>query len=115
MDLYGVSYIGHPRLEKLIKKNNITDKDFLSGKQEAEAFDSEDYIKLHQSTLRKVDILANILGRADDGSLKTNAQWHERCGWHPKVIIELIREHWIYGGLSVLTVLVTVLKLAGVF
>lgn len=38
VDLYGVSYIGHPRLESIIKKNNITDKDFLVGAQEAEAF-----------------------------------------------------------------------------
>ena len=112
--LYGVSYTGHPRLATLIEKNRIAHRDFLTGQEEADAFDTQDYIKLHQSTLRKVDILANILGRAADGSLKTNARWHERYGWHPKVIIELMREHWVFGVLSVVVVLAGLLRLVGV-
>lgn len=104
ISLYGVSYIGHPRLSKLIDKNRIAHQDFLTGQEEADAFENQEYIKLHQSTLRKVDIMANILGRAADGTLKTNARWHERYGWHPKVLLEIVREHWLYslGGLILL-------------
>lgn len=58
--LYGVSYTGHPRLTTLIEKNHIAHRDFLSGQEEADAFDAQDYIKLHQSTLRKVDICQDI-------------------------------------------------------
>lgn len=58
--LYGVGYIGHPRFENLVKKNKITNRDFLTGAEEASAFDNRDYVRLHQSTLRKVDIILNV-------------------------------------------------------
>lgn len=92
-DLYGVWYIGHPRLESIIKKNNITDKDFLSGAQEAEAFDKREFVRLHQSTLRKVDTLANLFERASNKGLKTNSTWAEQYGFKPVVLAELIKEN----------------------
>jgi hypothetical protein len=94
--IYGVGYIGHPRLESLVEKNKITNRDFLVGAQEAAAFDNKEFVKLHQSTLRKVDILANLVERAANDSLITNATWRERYGFHPSVIVELIKEHWVY-------------------
>jgi DNA mismatch repair ATPase MutS len=96
INLYGVSYIGHPRLEKLIEKNDITNTDFLAGKDEAIAFEKKEYIKLHQSTLRKVDIIANIYGRVADETLKTNSTWFQIHGVHPAVLAELMKEHWIW-------------------
>lgn len=95
VDLYGVGYIGHPRLEKLIVKNNITVKDFLTGAQEAEAFNNKEFVKLHQSTLRKADNLANIFERASNNYLQTNATWAEQYGFKPSVIAELAKENWI--------------------
>lgn len=95
IDLYGVGYIGHRRLENLIEKNNITAKDFLSGEQEAEAFDRKEFVKLHQSTLRKVDTLANIFERTTNKSLKTNATWAEQYGFTPAVLAEIAKEHWL--------------------
>lgn len=95
VDLYGVGYIGHPRLEKLIAKNNITAKDLLTGAQEAEAFDKRDFVKLHQSTLRKVDTLANIFERTSNNALKTNSTWAEQYGFTPAVLAELAKEHWL--------------------
>jgi len=68
VDIYGLQYIGHPRLENLVRKNEITARDFLSGWQEAEAFENRQYTKLHQSTLRKVDILANIFPGLSTGT-----------------------------------------------
>lgn len=115
ISLYGVAYTGHSRLTTLIEKNHIAHRDFLTGKEEANAFDRQDYIKLHQSTLRKVDILAKILGRTADGTLKTAAKWHERYGWHPSVVIELFREHWISGALGILALIGGLLRIAGVF
>ena len=105
--LYGTGYIGHPRLANLIERNRITNRDFLTGQEEANAFDAKDYVKLHQSTLRKADILANILGRTVDGTLKTNARWWEVHGVNPKVIGELIQEHWIVSVLGFLAILAT--------
>lgn len=38
---YGKNYIEHPRLEKLIDKNEISKQDFLTGAQEANAFEKK--------------------------------------------------------------------------
>ena len=95
VDLFGVGYIGHPRLENLLEKNKITAKDFLTGKQEADAFDNKEFVKLHQSTLRKVDCLANLFERAMNGSLKTNSTWFERHGFSLVAVGEWAKEHWL--------------------
>lgn len=96
ISIYGDSYIGHQRLESIVKFNHISDKDFLNGQKEADAFDNCDYVKIHLSTLRKVDILANIFERTLQGTLKNKAKWHESHGLHPKILIEVVTEHWIF-------------------
>lgn len=99
ISLYGRAYIEHGengRFLNLLVLNNITNKDALTGKEEAEAFKNQEYIKLHQSTLRKVDCMSNVLHRVIENSLKTNAKWIDRHGIHPKIVIEYIQEHWIW-------------------
>lgn len=91
--IYGVGYIQHPRLTSLVEKNSITHRDFLDGKTEADAFINKQYVKLHQSTLRKVDVLANIVERAADGSLKTNSSRKDMYGNYLTAFIELIKEN----------------------
>jgi len=93
--IYGVGYIGHPRLQKLVKKNRISDMDFLPGADEAVAFTNQEYVKLHQSTLRKVGILGNIVERADNGSLKTDSTWKDLYGSYPVAIGEFLKENWL--------------------
>lgn len=80
IDIYGVAYTSHPRLATILERNHIQPRDFLNGASEAEAFVQKNYVGLHQSTLRKVDMLANIAGRAFDRSLKTNTTWWEMHG-----------------------------------
>ena len=99
VDLYSAQYIGHPRLESLLEKNKITAKDFLAGKKEAEAFDNKEFVKLHQSTLRKADCLANIFERTLNENLKTNATWFDRHGFSIQAIGEWLKEHWVVSGL----------------
>ncbi|SEA83893.1 hypothetical protein SAMN05660420_03367 [Desulfuromusa kysingii] len=96
---YGVTYVPHGdsgRLHSLMDMNKITAKDMLTGKEEASAFENKEFIKLHQSTLRKVDVMGNILERILDGSLKTNASWLDTHGVHPAIIVEVVREHWVW-------------------
>lgn len=100
--IFGVGYIGHPRLEKLVEKNKITDRDFLVGMDEAKAFENREYVKLHQSTLRKVDVLANLAERAENGTLKSNATWWEIHGGTLGAVLEWLREHWLISSLSAL-------------
>ena len=96
MDLYGIGYIGHPRMQKLVRKNKIINLDFLTGAEEAEAFTNKEYVKLHLSTLRKVDIIANILKRTHDHKIQTNIKWWQKISFTPKIIIEVAREHWLW-------------------
>jgi hypothetical protein len=81
------------------------------GKDEASAFDNGEFVKLHQSTLRKVDILANLFGRTLDGSLKTNASWWEARGLHPQALAEIATEHWGWALVAVLGSIASIVAL----
>lgn len=97
--LYGVGYAPHNeagRLHAIMELNHVTAKDAMTGAQEAKAFEEKEYVKLHQSTLRKVDVISNILERTFVGTLITKAKWHERYGIHPMAIIEWLREQWLW-------------------
>ena len=81
-DIYGSDYIGHPRLQMLVTKGGTIKPPpgFLTGKEEAKAFEDRDFVSLHQSTLRKVDVIANIAALAQDRRLETNTSWWEMRG-----------------------------------
>jgi len=93
IDIYGVGYIGHPRLETLLAKNSIKPRDFLTGPQEAEAFEKRNFVGLHQSTLRKVDVIANLADRAHSRQLKTNTTWWEMHGGRVRTVLNWMAEN----------------------
>lgn len=95
ISIYGVGYASHPRIESVMKQNHITAKDFLTGQEEADAFEAKEFVRLHQSTLRKVDVFANVAERAHSNTLHTYASWWERNGRTFKAGIELLKEHWL--------------------
>jgi hypothetical protein len=108
---YGKNYVGHPRFERIIEKNKITKNSFLTGAEEADAFDQKDFVSLHQSTLRKVDVICNIAERAHDNSLKTNATWWRTHGGSVRGAIEYLKDHPMYfllGAVAMIAGLVTV-------
>jgi hypothetical protein len=98
VDLYGVGYIGHPRLENLLSKNQISPLTFMTGAEEAAAFENGNYVGLHQSTLRKVDVIHNIAVRAHDRNLKTNTGWWDLHGGSIKGLVDRINANpaWIF-------------------
>lgn len=105
--LFGRHYVSHGdsgRFHELIKLNNMTSRGALTGKEEADAFDCGEYVILHQSTLRKVDCMANIVERTVDGALMTNATWRDKYGAHPKAIVEYVREHWLWSLLVIFAI-----------
>lgn len=59
-----------------LEKNNISAHDFLPGQDEAEGFNNKEYMRIHQSTLRKVDIFSNIATLVIDKNLRTNSKWY---------------------------------------
>lgn len=109
ISLFGRKYVGHGdgkgRFLTLVELNRITDRAALTGKQEADAFEAAEYVKLHQSTLRKVDCMSNIIERTVDGSLKTHASWTDAHGIHPKVLVEGVKDHWIWSAVVIVAVL----------
>ena len=115
IDLFGPGYVGHPRLSRLVERNRISKRDFLSGAEEAEAFESGDFVRLHQSTLRKVDIMANILERTVDRTLKTNARWREIYGLTLAGVAEFLREHWTFTLLTLAASVASIIGLVSLF
>ncbi|WP_221644688.1 MULTISPECIES: hypothetical protein [unclassified Nostoc] len=114
--IYGISYIQHPRLNSLVEKNSITYRDFLDGKGEADAFINKEYVRLHQSTLRKVDVLANIVERTANGSLKTNSSSKDIYGNYFTALIELIKENPVISGvLGLISFVSAVIGIISVF
>lgn len=93
VERYGRAYTGHPRLTTLMEQNSIQHPDFLSGKQEAAAFDNGEYVKLHQSTLRKVDVIANVFERASENNLVTKATWWQLHGGNLISVTNFIGAH----------------------
>lgn len=112
ISLFGVGYAPHGdsgRLHSLLDMNQITSKDVLTGAGEAKAFEEKEYVKLHQSTLRKVDAIANLLGRTLDGTLKTNAGFVDKYGAHPAAFVEFITTHWFYGIIGIAATIIGLL------
>lgn len=93
IDLYGQNYSKHPRLESIVKFNGISTMHFLSGKEEAEAYDASDFYKLHLSTLRKVDIFLNLLNRVFSNSLKIQSGWKVSHGSLIAYVYETVTEN----------------------
>lgn len=93
IDLYGYTYADHPRLENLVKMNKIGDRGFLGGAAEAKAFETKKYVELHQSTLRKVDIINDIAIRARDKTLKVKKQFRDNL-IYPAAAVDLAKDHW---------------------
>ncbi|NCC62194.1 MAG: hypothetical protein EOM12_14920 [Verrucomicrobiae bacterium] len=100
--IYGKGYIGHPRLENLIKKNAIKSLGFRTGKEESELFEKGNYVCLHQSTLAKVDVFASICQQAYEGSLKTDAKWLEVHGHSLNAFVAWLSNHPVITLFSIL-------------
>ncbi len=112
---FGKTYASHPRLENLVKMNSITDKNFLNGEQEADAFKNGQYLKLHQSTLRKVDTFDCILTRIEENDLKVASRFFEIYGLSFPAITKAFREHWIFSLLSIISLLLALAWRIGLF
>ncbi|MEI6949621.1 hypothetical protein V9K67_20710 [Paraflavisolibacter sp. H34] len=83
------------RLLNLANRNNITTVDALRGEEESLAFDNKEYLKLHKSTLRKVDIIDSFIVRADNGELKVNVKKKHIYGFTIPGIFEIVKNNWI--------------------
>ena len=74
----------------------------MTGEEEAKAFTDGQYVKLHQSTLRKVDIFANIVHRLANGELRTDAKWKDIYGGNLGFLVEWSQEHWLGAAIMII-------------
>lgn len=113
-DLYGPNYVPHGdrgRLDSLLTLNNITRLDFLPGAEEAAAFERGEYVRLHQSTLRKVHAIAAILEKIWDGTMKSNATWRETYGTTIGGVVEAMTDTWWYKALGFVGIVASIVAL----
>ncbi len=111
IDKYSPKYAGHPRLQKLVEMNRISTRDFMTGAEEAMAFEKKKFVELHKSTLKKIDIMNNLLIRTMNNTLKTNAKFKDSYGLSPTAVMELIKSYW---GISLLIWIIGII-LGGLF
>jgi hypothetical protein len=68
----------------------------MTGAEEAAAFENRNFVGLHQSTLRKVDVIADLVARAQDRNLKTNTTWWEMHGGRLRTFLNFMGENKIF-------------------
>jgi hypothetical protein len=98
---YGKRYAAHPKLYNLAQINRYSILGFRTGKDEAELFKQSAYFENKLSTIRKVNIIANILEDLLSDKLLTNNRKFA-------TIIRRIEENSTY---KLLAIIVTVLTL----
>jgi len=54
LSVYGKNCVEHPRMQSFMRLNGGEHRDYLSGKDEVDAFADKEYVKLHKSTMSKV-------------------------------------------------------------
>jgi hypothetical protein len=70
-DRYGSDYAKHTKMMTLMELNGGKHRDFLNGKEEVEAFENKEYMRMHTSTLLKVGFFSSTMGKFISGKLNT--------------------------------------------
>lgn len=71
IERYGSDYVSSPRMKTLMMINGELDVRFLEGEKEAEAFTKKEFIRMHSSTISKVEFFRHAIGLAIKGRLRT--------------------------------------------
>lgn len=81
------------QLLNLAHNNNITTRDAMIGADEAQAFEDKNFLKLHMSTGRKIEIIDRILLLEEKGKLKVKTGLLKQYGLSISGIFEIIRNN----------------------
>jgi hypothetical protein len=68
---YGKDYVPHPRLKSLMELNGGPHRHFLTGAEEVRAFEAQEFIRMHNSTLAKVGFLESVMRKLSANKLHT--------------------------------------------
>lgn len=80
------------RLLNLANRNKISLINALTGAEEAKAFDQKEYLKLHLSTLRKVDAIGTIISRVENGTLRVATNKKDIYGLSIAGMVSVVKE-----------------------
>lgn len=70
-DRYGNDYAAHPKLKTLMESNGGIHRDFLAGEEEVRAFQNNEFMRMHNSTLCKVGFFHSVIRKLLRGKLRT--------------------------------------------
>lgn len=70
-DRYGADYASHPKMKSLMELNGGIPRHFLEGKEEIQAFENKEFIRMHNSTLSKIGFFNSTIRKMVAGKLKT--------------------------------------------
>jgi hypothetical protein len=70
-DRYGDDYAPHPKLKTLMGLNGGVHRHFLSGEEEVNAFENNEFLRMHNSTLSKVGFIISCVRKLINGTLQT--------------------------------------------
>lgn len=104
-DYLGPKYVPHGRFQNLLERNDMVPRNFLAGADEAAAFTNQEYVKLHQSTLSKVDALSNLAECAVEDRVKCDNGYFKRRGLSLTTTGAIIKDHPIFAGITVLGII----------
>lgn len=80
------------KLLNLAKRNSISPINALTGSEEAESFNKKEYLKLHMSTLKKVDIIHSIIYKVETKNLKVLTTTKQIYGLTIPGVISMIKD-----------------------
>ena len=105
----GPDYVEHPRLYNLLKMNDMFSRNLMEGGDEAKAFDDAEYVKLHQSTLSKVDVIMNIAEAAFDDRLKSYNNYFRKRGISLNTMFDIVKVHPLYTAVGVVATVIALI------
>ena len=73
-DRYGSNYAKHPKMKSLMLLNGGIHKNFLSGEEELAAFQNHEFLRMHKSTLSKLQFFHFAIRQVLAGKLKTETR-----------------------------------------
>lgn len=75
-DRYGDTYVSNPKMQSLMELNGGLHRNYLTGLDEVEAFNRCEFIRMHSSTLCKVEFFGDVTRAMIRGKLRTKSK-----GW----------------------------------
>jgi len=71
---YGELYAAHPQMINLMRLQGDLPKHFLTGEQESQCFANQEFIRMHLSTISKVQFFGYAIRQAIRGKLRTQGK-----------------------------------------